>query len=189
MIVDVWEVLLSGKGGQGLITASIILADAAVKSGKNVVQSQSYGPESRGGACKAQVIISDGEILYPRIKQPNLLFCMSDAAFDALFPTLSEGGMLVLDDTMVSRECSIKSPCYRVPITDITREKLGQDINANIIALGVIVGITQMVPETAMTEALKSFFSSEGLAASLQAFAIGLEEGKKAAGQCGEYSA
>ncbi|MGI6065651.1 MAG: 2-oxoacid:acceptor oxidoreductase family protein [Bacillota bacterium] len=188
-MTKLWKVRLSGKGGQGLITASIVLADAAIRSGKNAVQTQSYGPESRGGACRGEVIISDKNIYYPKINHPNLLVCMSDTAFETHAGSLAEDGILILDETLVSQTCPTKGQLYKVPITGKCREKLGQDIYANMVVLGTIITITQMVSDSVVLETLQEYFSPELLEVNLQAFAIGINEGKNAIKQSGEFSA
>ncbi|MGB4170782.1 MAG: 2-oxoacid:acceptor oxidoreductase family protein, partial [bacterium] len=86
------EIRLSGFGGQGLITAGIILADAAIKEGKQAVQTQSYGPEARGGASKSEVIISDTTVDYPKVKEPSVLLAMSQEACDKYIDSLRDDG-------------------------------------------------------------------------------------------------
>ncbi|MEA3375983.1 MAG: 2-oxoacid:acceptor oxidoreductase family protein, partial [Chloroflexota bacterium] len=77
-----YEVRLAGTGGQGTILAGIILAEAAIREGKNVVQTQSYGPEARGGASRSEIVISEGEIDHPKVLEPNVTLCMSQEACD-----------------------------------------------------------------------------------------------------------
>ncbi|MDD2496875.1 MAG: 2-oxoacid:acceptor oxidoreductase family protein [Desulfitobacteriaceae bacterium] len=184
-----WKVRLSGKGGQGLITASIVLADAAIRFGKNAVQTQSYGPESRGGACRGEVIISDQNIYYPKISHPNLLVCMSDTAVKTHAGFLAGDGILIIDETLVTQTRPIKSQFYKVPITGLCREKLGQDIYANMVVLGAIIRITEVVPENVVLETFQDYFSLEMLETNLQAFTIGLKAGEKAIKRFGEFSA
>ena len=86
-----WEIRLSGTGGQGLILAGIILAEAAIIDGFNAVQSQSYGPEARGGASKAEVIISDEEINYPKIGNAGILLAMSQKPMINILPKCRKG--------------------------------------------------------------------------------------------------
>ncbi|RLC89501.1 MAG: 2-oxoacid:ferredoxin oxidoreductase subunit gamma, partial [Chloroflexi bacterium] len=98
-----YEVRLAGTGGQGAILAGILLAEAAVRDGKNVVQTQSYGPEARGGASRAEVVISDGEIHYPKVLQADITLCMSQEACDRYGKRMRRGGLLILDADHVTR--------------------------------------------------------------------------------------
>src|SRR5512139_2762594 len=97
-----YEIRLSGSGGQGLILAGVILAEAAgIHDGKYVCQTQSYGPEARGGASKAEVIISDEEIDYPKAMKPDLLLAMNQRSCDTYLFDLKPNGVLVVDSTFV----------------------------------------------------------------------------------------
>ncbi|MGI6576410.1 MAG: 2-oxoacid:acceptor oxidoreductase family protein [bacterium] len=148
------EIRLSGFGGQGMITGGIILADAALKEGKKAVQSQSYGPEARGGASKAEVIISTEDIDYPKVNEPNILLAMSQEACDKYISSLRDDGILIVDSSYVKNIPATNAKVYAVPITDYAREKLGKVIVANIVALGVLVGITDAVSKKALETAV-----------------------------------
>lgn len=137
------EIRLAGTGGQGMILAGIILAEAAVRDGKNVVQSQSYGPEARGGASRAEVIISDTEILYPKVLTADILLCMGQMACDRYGTMLKKGGLLILDNNNVDRAPTTYA--IRSPITQIAQEATGRSITANVVALGLLVGLTTVV--------------------------------------------
>ena len=134
------QLRLSGSGGQGVITAAIIFAEAAVSEGKNAVQSQSYGPEARGGASKSEVIIDDEKIYHPHVKTPDYVLAMTQKAADKYFHDLNPDGVLILDDDLVDFKNII-----RVPITKLAVEKLGRALFANIVALGVLVKVTKLV--------------------------------------------
>ena len=95
-----YKIRLSGEGGQGIILAGVILAEAAIYDGFNAIQSQSYGPEARGGASKAEVIISDEEINYPKIKVPEILLILSKEAYKKYFKDISKNGIIVVDDSI-----------------------------------------------------------------------------------------
>lgn len=138
------EIRLSGSGGQGLITAGIILAEAAIAEGKEAVQSQSYGPEARGGASKAEVIISDKFIYHPKVISPGTVLAMTQQAADKYSSDLAEGGLLVIDTDLVPNIPKGKK-VISIPITRLSTEKLGRDLFANIIALGALVKITGVV--------------------------------------------
>jgi 2-oxoglutarate ferredoxin oxidoreductase subunit gamma len=139
-----------------MILAGIILAEAAaIGAGMNVTQTQSYGPEARGGASKAEVVLSDGEIDYPKVMQADLLLAMSQEACDTYGRDIKPGGWLIIDTDNVKR-----APPYartvRLPISHIAEEELGRGITANIVGLGVIVGLTQVVSRTAIRQAVEN---------------------------------
>jgi len=150
-----WELRLSGSGGQGLITGGIILAEAAILDGKNALQSQSYGPEARGGASKAEVIISGEEITFPKVEHCDLLLSLTQLSCDKYLETLKKDGILVIDESveLPARE-DIK--VYRLPILSTASEKIGKSMVANIIALGVINKITGIATEDSLEKAVFS---------------------------------
>ncbi|MGO8760562.1 MAG: 2-oxoacid:acceptor oxidoreductase family protein [Desulfobaccales bacterium] len=138
-----YEIRLAGSGGQGLILAGIILAEAAgVYDGKFVCQTQSYGPEARGGASKAEVVISDAEIDYPKAIQPDVLLAMNQKSLDVFLSGLKPGGLLLVDVDLVSEFPA--SRAVAVPFTRIARE-LGRAMAANIVALGALAQLTGAV--------------------------------------------
>ena len=118
-----YEMRLSGEGGQGLVLAGKILAEAAaIYDDKNATQSQSYGPEARGGASKSEVIISDGEIDFPKAEDLDLLLALTQEAFDKYHADLREGGFLVVDAEAVTRLPDVsKWKLVRVPFEKLAR--------------------------------------------------------------------
>ncbi len=153
---DKTELRLSGTGGQGLILAGIILADAAIRDGKNSIQSQSYGPEARGGASRAEVIIGDGEIDYPKVSNPDVLLVMSQEASDKFGGDLAGGGVVIADSTYVRELPAVDGRIYKLPISRVAREEIGREMVANVVALGAVARITGVVSRDALTEALMS---------------------------------
>ncbi|HSR12457.1 MAG TPA: 2-oxoacid:acceptor oxidoreductase family protein [Thermodesulfobacteriota bacterium] len=148
------EVRLSGSGGQGMILAGIILAEAAgIYDGKQVVQTQSYGVEARGGASRAEVIISDEEIVFPEITRPDILLAMNQASADKYVDSLKEDGVLIVDSTQVKKTAPAKSRVHEVPITELAR-KAGNTIVANMVALGVLIGLTGVASESSLRRAV-----------------------------------
>ena len=119
------QLRLSGSGGQGVITAAIILAAAAVDEGKEAVQSQSYGPEARGGASKSEVIIDDAPIYHPHVIVPDLVLAMTQKAADKYYKDLNPDGLLVLDEQLVPNVPDFPH-VVRIPITKIAVEKVGK---------------------------------------------------------------
>lgn len=150
------ELRLSGSGGQGLILAGIILAEAALYDKKNVVQSQSYGPEARGGASKAEVIISDEIINYPKIDNCDVLLCLTQKACDKYIKSLKPGGTLILDDTITNIPDRDDISIYIVPILETASENLRNSMVANIVALGSIYELTKIVSKESLEKAVLS---------------------------------
>ena len=148
-----YEIRLSGSGGQGLIIAGIILAEAAgIYDGKFVCQTQSYGPEARGGASKAEVVISDEEIDYPEAVKLDLLLAMNQASCDHYYPDLKPEGILIVDSTFVTQ---IPTPrVFQIPFTRMAREKFNREVVANIIALGALTQLSPIVSPKAMESAV-----------------------------------
>jgi 2-oxoglutarate ferredoxin oxidoreductase subunit gamma len=170
------EIRLAGSGGQGLITAGVILAEAAgLHEGKHVVQTQSYGPEARGGASKAEVVISDRPIHYPKTQRLDVLLTMTQEACDLYFHDLKHEGLLIVDSDLVPNPPS--SSALSIPITHLVREALQRDLFANIAALGVLVGATGVTSPQAVEAAVLSRVPTGTEAANKKALAIGLEAG------------
>jgi len=150
---DRFEMRLSGSGGQGMILASVIFAEAIGKSDqRNVVQSQSYGPEARGGASKSDVVISENEIYYPKAMQLDLLLCMTQESLDKYFVDLKEGGTLIVDTTLVTEYPT--EDFYGLPFTQLAKEEAGHVMVANVIALAAIAELTGAVSKEALTAAV-----------------------------------
>ena len=168
-----YEIRLAGAGGHGMILAGLILAEAAaIYDGKNASQSQSYGAEARGGASQAEVIISDDEIIYPEVTQADLLLCMSQEACDKYSHELKEDGVLIVDSINVERVPTDRA--YRVPITRIAEEATGRRITANMVALGLVVGLTGMVSRMAIEAAVSARAPKGTEEMNLKALAAGL---------------
>ncbi|MDF1553111.1 MAG: 2-oxoacid:acceptor oxidoreductase family protein [Deferrisomatales bacterium] len=174
------EIRLAGSGGQGLITAGVILAEAAaLHEGRNAVQTQSYGPEARGGASKAEVIISDGPIHFPKAQRLDVLLAMTQEASDLYYHDLKYEGILLIDSDLVTSPPT--SAALGVPITRMVRDELGRELFANIAALGVLVGATGVVGEKALQAALLARVPKGTEAVNKKAFALGLKAGRAAA--------
>lgn len=148
------EFRLSGTGGQGLILAGIILAEAALLDGKLAIQSQSYGPEARGGASKSEVIISDEAIHFPKVTKPGVLLAMSQDACDKYSHDLDKDSVMITDSLFVSKVPDFGGKVYELPITHSAREGLGKVLFANIIALGALVKLTGVVSAESLEKAV-----------------------------------
>ncbi len=141
-----YELRFSGAGGQGLITAGIILAEAAsIVEGKHAVQSQSYGPEARGGASKSEVIIADGPIDYPKATTVDACLAMTQEAADKYANGIKPGGLLLLDSDFVKNEPKGDFRIYKFPIIRTAKEEVGREIVANVVALGAMIALTDVV--------------------------------------------
>jgi 2-oxoglutarate ferredoxin oxidoreductase subunit gamma len=147
------EIRLAGEGGQGLILAGLILAEAAViYDHKYACQTQSYGPEARGGASKSEVVIDSEEIDYPKVIAADILLAMSQEGCDKYYHDLKRDGMLIVDSVNVQRVPT--SRAYAVPITRIAEEATGRSITANVVGLGLLVGLSGIVSRQAIERAV-----------------------------------
>lgn len=170
-----YELRLAGEGGQGLILAGLILAEAAVVyDGKHATQTQSYGPEARGGASKSEVVIDSKEIDYPKVTEADALLAMSQEACDRYVPGLRKGGVLIVDSVHVKRVLFAANP-YRAPITEIAERETGRRITANVVALGVLVGLTEVVSRPALEAAVAARAPRGTAELNLRALGAGFE--------------
>lgn len=175
-----YEVRLSGEGGQGLVLAGKILAEAAaIYDDKNATQSQSYGPEARGGASRSEVIISDEEIDYPKAINIDLLLAFTQESCNRYYRDLKDDGILLVDSDAVIELPEGKYKIYKVPIIEIARTQVGKIMVANIVALGIIASLANIVSEEALEAAILSRVPKGTEQLNLKAFKIGLETGKK----------
>jgi 2-oxoglutarate ferredoxin oxidoreductase subunit gamma len=150
-----YEIRFSGSGGQGLILAGIILAEAAtIYDNKNAVQSQSYGPEARGGASKSEVIISNSEIDYPKATIIDALLSLTQEACDKYVVDLKNGGILIVDSDFVTKIPDGNYKVYKLPFINTAKFELGREFVANIVALGAIVNITKVVSKESIESAV-----------------------------------
>lgn len=151
------EIRLSGSGGQGLILGGVILAEAAaIYDGKNATQSQSYGPEARGGSSKSEVIISKEEILFPKTENIDVLLCLTQQACDSYLCGLEEDRTLIIDSFYVKTIPAAYKNVYAIPFTEIARKEFGTPMVVNIMAIGAISHITGSVSQEAMIKAVES---------------------------------
>lgn len=135
---DRYEIRVAGSGGQGVILAAVILGEAAAlhTEGLNSVQSQSYGPEARGGASKSEVVYDRNEIDYPKASHPNLQVILTQKACDSYSHDTAKGAIVILDDFFITNPPKLDADIYMLPIVKTAREKLGREIVVNMVALG-----------------------------------------------------
>ncbi|MDD2717606.1 MAG: 2-oxoacid:acceptor oxidoreductase family protein [Candidatus Wallbacteria bacterium] len=168
-----YEIRLSGSGGQGLIMAGILLADAVSIYGKyNVIQSQSYGPEARGGASKSEVIISDEAIYYPKALKLDLLLCLSQDACDKFYRDLKGNGMLVVDTTYV-KSPPLHDLIHAFPLTSTAIRELGKSISTNILSLGLLAGLVPQIDLEGLKTAVRKRMPPHIVEMNLKALDIG----------------
>lgn len=172
------ELRLSGSGGQGLITGGIILAEAAMRDGLEAVQTQSYGPEARGGAAKAEVILSDTEVDYPKVSFPDIVLAMTPIACDRYGCNLKPGAKLVVDEDLVPNAPDSKH-CYKLPITRISKEVTGKTISANIVAMGILNELFSLVSPEKLEEAVRMRVPKASIEDNIKALKEGIRIAKE----------
>jgi len=177
-----YEARLSGAGGQGIILAGVILAEAAgVHEGRRVVQTQSYGPESRGSACKCDVVVGDTEIKYPGVHHPDLLVALTQEACDKYVGELKPDGLLIYDPLFVRKPPEGVKRAYAVPATQIA-EGLGRKIAANMVALGAVAALAGIVKGESLERAVVARSPHGTEAGNLAAFRAGVEAAEQQRG-------
>jgi len=171
-----YEIRLGGLGGQGIVLAGVILGTAAaIFDGKNATQTQSYGPEARGGACKSEVVISDREIDYPKLERPNLVGVMSQEAFDKYVDDVGSGGIVIYDPDMVPTLRELKNAkTYAVPTVRMA-EKLGKRIVANMVMIGSVTAASKILDPKAVEKAIVRFVPRGTDKLNLEAFRTGYD--------------
>jgi 2-oxoglutarate ferredoxin oxidoreductase subunit gamma len=174
-----YEMRLSGAGGQGLVLAGIIIADAAVMVEEfNVSQTQSYGPESRGGASRAEIVYGEDQIDFPKVMKPDLLVCLTQAAFDEYGDDLKQYGVMILDSSIDISEIdeTLKETVYQLPIIETAVEKMNNKIYANMIVLGLISKIlAKQIQAEFIEKSIIDHVPAETIDNNLEAFEIGRE--------------
>lgn len=178
MIEDRYEIRLGGSGGQGIIMAGLVLAEAAgIYNGRYVCQTQSYGPEVRGGASKTEVVISKKPIDYPKAIKPDLLLAMNQASCDAFFMDLKPEGLLIVDSTLVHQ-----IPTNRfiaVPFTELAQKEAGTELVANMVALGAVGYLSQVVSLKSLEAALTARVPKGTEKINLKALRAGIKAAQK----------
>ncbi|MBI5234396.1 MAG: 2-oxoacid:acceptor oxidoreductase family protein [Deltaproteobacteria bacterium] len=174
-----YEMRFSGSGGQGMILSGIIMAEAAsIYDGKKASQSQSYGPESRGGASKSEVIISDEEVDYPKATAIDAMLAMTQEAAAKYHNDVKKNGILLVDSDEVKNLPHGDFRLYAVPIIETARKELGKVIAANIISLGIMTELTGQVSCEAIEKAVLARVPQAFLDLNKNALEIGFKIGK-----------
>jgi 2-oxoglutarate ferredoxin oxidoreductase subunit gamma len=177
-LADRYEIRLAGEGGQGMILAGVILAEAAaVHEGLNAVQTQSYGPEARGGASRSEVIVAQGEIDYPKVMEADFLLCMSQEACDRFYADVKEDGWILVDSGHVTRV-----PTHRalsLPVSEIAKRVTGRRITASMVGLGLVAGLSGVVSRPALERAVADRVPAGTEEMNLKALEAGFAEAKR----------
>ena len=169
---EVTEIRISGYGGQGVVLAGQLLGKAAsLYDGKSAVFTQSYGPEARGGASCADVVVSSAPVDYPLVGSPDVLVALFQEAYMKYRPLMKPGGLLILESDLVHVKTD-EAPHHRVPATKIA-EGLGRKIVANVVALGYLVGATNVVAREAVEESIRATVKKQTIDLNLRAFDAG----------------
>ena len=182
------NVRIAGFGGQGIVMAGYILGRAGILDGHNALQTQSYGSESRGGACKSDVIISDGEILELAPASLDVLVAMSQPALDKFVANLKAGGILIYDSDLV-KPASAASAAFGLPATNIAHETFGRDVVANAVMLGFLASLTLVVSRESLRRAISESVPRKTTDVNLKAFEEGFNKGARQKQSTGEVDA
>lgn len=180
--MEISKFVFTGSGGQGVITAAIILAEAAVlHENLNAVQTQIYGAAARGGATRTDVIISNSEIYYPKVNQANVLVCLTQEAYMKFSPIIRPGGLLITDTRYVRIERTVDATQKELPMYQTVMEKIGKPIVFNICMLGAVTALTQVVRQESLMKMLEDRIPPAFLDMNRKALELGFELGATAA--------
>ncbi|MCG6882109.1 MAG: 2-oxoacid:acceptor oxidoreductase family protein [Deltaproteobacteria bacterium] len=171
------RIVFSGSGGQGVITAAIILAEAAAvyETNLNAVQTQSYGPEARGGATRADVIISEAPIHHPKVINPNILICLTQTAYNKYAGILRPGGLMLTDSKFVKIDFKVDARQVELNMYLAVMEKIGKPIVFNICMLGALLELTGLVKPDSIMKVLKDKIPPDFMAMNQEALETGIQ--------------
>jgi len=172
------EIRVAGFGGQGVILSAILLGKAAsIYQGAYATMTQNFGPEARGGACSAQLVLSDSPILYPYVTRPDILVVMSQEAYVRFVPELKDGGTLIIEQDLVRvSDLNKDIQVYSIPATRIA-EELGKRMVLNSVMVGFFTAVTRLLDPAAVSKAVADSVPRSFLDLNLKAFQKGLEFG------------
>ena len=175
------EIRVAGFGGQGVILSAIVLGKAAsIHQGEFATMTQNFGPEARGGACSAQLVLSDKPVLYPYVTHPDVLVVMSQEAYSKFAPELKDGGTLLIERDLVRvTDLPAQTRIYSVPATRLA-EELGKRMVLNIVMVGFFTAVTRLLEADAVRKAVADSVPSSFRELNLKAFDKGYEYGKTA---------
>jgi 2-oxoglutarate ferredoxin oxidoreductase subunit gamma len=173
------RIVFSGSGGQGVITAAIILAKAAaIFEGKNAIQSQSYGAAARGGATRTDIVIADSEINFPKVIQPNILVSLTQESYNKFSPIIRPGGLLLVDSKYVTIGKKVDAKHRVLPMFDTVVKEIGKPIVFNICMLGALIGITKLIKPESILKVLETTIPKDFMEMNKKALAMGIKMGE-----------
>ena len=180
MPLQLTELRLAGFGGQGVILSAIVLGKAAsIYQGAYATMTQNFGPEARGGACSAQLVLSGTPILYPYVTQPDIMVVMSQEAYTRFVPELKEGGILIVEQDLVRvTNLPNSTRVYSCPATRLA-EELGKRMVLNSVMVGFFTAVTRLLEPEAVRHAVVDSVPSTFRDLNLKAFEKGYEYGTK----------
>lgn len=174
-----YRLVFSGSGGQGVITAAIILAEAAaVHENLNAVQSQSYGAAARGGATRTDVIISSDTIDFPKVIQPNALVCLTQTAYNKFHQIIRPGGLLITDPRWVETSRKVDANQLELPLHETVMAEIGKPIVLNICMLGAVIALTELVKPDSIMSTLSNRIPGSFLEMNRKALNLGYDLAK-----------
>ena len=172
------RMVFTGSGGQGVITAAIIFAEAAViYEGLNATQSQAYGAAARGGSTRSDIIISEEAINYPKVIQPNMLVCLTQEAYNAYATIIRPGGLLLTDSRFVKQERKVDAWQVELPMFKAVMDDIGKPIVFNICMLGAVVALSDVVKPASIMAVLKERIPPGFIDMNRKALELGLDMG------------
>jgi 2-oxoglutarate ferredoxin oxidoreductase subunit gamma len=174
------RLVFSGSGGQGVITAAIIFAEAAIiYEGMNATQSQTYGAAARGGATRSDIILSDSTINFPKVTQPNILVCLTQEAYDNFSHIIRPGGTLLVDSKYVVTKQKVDAKHISLPMYAKVMDKIGKPIVFNICMLGALIGVSKLVKPESIIKVLKTKIPKDFLEMNQKALDLGIKMGQE----------
>jgi len=172
------RLVFTGSGGQGVITAAIILAEAAViHEGMNATQSQSYGAAARGGSTRSDIIISDTDINFPEVNQPNILVCLTQDSYNSYSSVIRPGGILLTDSRFVQTIRKVDAQQIELPMYETVMDKIGKPVVFNICMLGTLIGLTDVIRAKSVMNTVLASVPKDFIDLNNRAFDLGLALG------------
>jgi 2-oxoglutarate ferredoxin oxidoreductase subunit gamma len=170
------RLVFAGSGGQGVITAAIILGEAVVlHEGLNAVQTQSYGAAARGGVTRADLIVADSDIDFPKVTQPNVLICLSQEGYNKYYSIIRPGGLLVVDTHFVQIHSEAEARIKPLTLYETVMQEIGYPVVLNICTLGAVQALTGLVKLESLESVLEQRIPERFLEMNRKALKLGSE--------------
>jgi len=178
-MAELKQVRLSGFGGQGVVLAGTILGYAAIRDGKWVAGSSSYGAQARGGSARSDVVVSDEPIVFPHVIEADILVAMAQTAYTKYTEELARGAWVIYDDELVFPRQIEHATQIGIPATAFAIKELKQQQSANMVILGALAAVTGIASKEALGAAIKENVSERFKALNLEALELGFRLGKE----------